>query len=383
MKKVFLKYLAAALSGVMIFGTSPAASFASSDVSESTPGGAIGSLDDIGDLFGDLAGDFIEKLIEIYSSDDPDEALFKWFDELNGDKKPGDPDYVDWRAIWNANDPYPMYRLYNHNSGEHFYTADPEERADVIAAGWNDEGIGWWAPLTLKNPVYRLYNANGGEHHYTLDLDECRMLIEAGWNYEGQGWSSADESEGIPVYREYNPNQFSCNHNFTQDKEEHDYLVSIGWKDEGIAWYAAKKWNSYDVSFDNLVTELCGEYSELNGSGLNLKGEPIDRNLIISFDLPYEISKDASLSVSASWGASANLRKKKELGDNANYGISAFGFNASEATGTFEIYVYLPDDQSIEGSQTVTIEVGGSKKDVPVTLSYEGDYKTGTGWQLI
>ena len=41
----------------------------------------------------------------------------------------------------------------------------------------------------------------------------------------------------MPVYREYNPNMFSCNHNYTTDKDEHDGLVAIGWTDEEIAWY--------------------------------------------------------------------------------------------------------------------------------------------------
>jgi len=39
----------------------------------------------------------------------------------------------------------------------------------------------------------------------------------------------------VPVYREYNPNMFSCNHNYTASLEEHDGLVTAGWTDEGIA----------------------------------------------------------------------------------------------------------------------------------------------------
>ena len=37
-----------------------------------------------------------------------------------------------------------MYRLYNPNSGEHFYTASKGERNHLISLGWNDEGIGWY-----------------------------------------------------------------------------------------------------------------------------------------------------------------------------------------------------------------------------------------------
>jgi len=56
------------------------------------------------------------------------------------------------------------------------------------------------------------------------------------WIDEEIGWYS-DPNETVPLYREYNPNMFSCNHNYTKDKEEHDGLVSIGWRDEGIGWY--------------------------------------------------------------------------------------------------------------------------------------------------
>lgn len=131
---------------------------------------------------------------------------------------------------------YEMYRLYNPNSGEHFYTMNSEERDSLKSVGWKYEGVGWIAPTT-GDPVYRLYNPIGGEHHYTLEASERDMLVGAGWNYEGIGWSS-DPNKTIPVYRQYNPNAFSCNHNFTTSKDENDYLVRVGWNPEGISWYA-------------------------------------------------------------------------------------------------------------------------------------------------
>ena len=83
-----------------------------------------------------------------------------------------------------------MYRLYNPNSGEHFYTSDAGERSFLVSIGWNDEGIGWYAPASSSTPVYRLYNQNGGEHHYTTSLSERNYLISIGWNDEGIGWYS-------------------------------------------------------------------------------------------------------------------------------------------------------------------------------------------------
>ena len=132
-----------------------------------------------------------------------------------------------------------MHRLYNPNSGEHFYTASESERDAVVAAGWHYEGIGWYAPKYRGNDVYRLYNPNAGDHHYTTSTSERDALQVSGWRYEGVGWYS-DDAEGLPLYRQYNPNQYSCNHNYTTSRSENDYLVSIGWRYEGISWYGMK-----------------------------------------------------------------------------------------------------------------------------------------------
>ena len=45
-----------------------------------------------------------------------------------------------------------MYRLYNPNSGEHFYTASVSERNNLYDLGWHYEGVGWFAPPVLKLP---------------------------------------------------------------------------------------------------------------------------------------------------------------------------------------------------------------------------------------
>ena len=133
-----------------------------------------------------------------------------------------------------------MYRVYNPNSGEHFYTSNKAEKDHLVNLGWKYEGIGWKAPTVSNFPVYRLYNANGGEHHYTMNVAEKNNLVKLGWKYEGIGWFSADpnDSNSVPLLREYNPNAFSNNHNYTTNANEHNWLVGLGWKDEGKAWYA-------------------------------------------------------------------------------------------------------------------------------------------------
>lgn len=134
-----------------------------------------------------------------------------------------------------------MYRMYNPNSGEHFYTKNVNERDMLTGEGWKYEGIAWTAPATSKTPVYRLYS--GTDHHYTTSAGERDALIKAGWKDEGIGWYS-DDLKAVPLYRQFNPNvqpwapiNNSGSHNYTTSKAENDQLVSVGWKAEGTGWY--------------------------------------------------------------------------------------------------------------------------------------------------
>lgn len=128
-----------------------------------------------------------------------------------------------------------MYRLYNPNSGEHFFTGDMNEYKTLCDRGWQGEDVSWVAP-TQGDAVYRLYNPNTGEHHYTLDTNERDTLIgQYGWKDEGIGWYSGGST---PVYRVYNPNAFQFGHLFTADGNERAQLLGYGWNDENIGWYA-------------------------------------------------------------------------------------------------------------------------------------------------
>ncbi len=138
----------------------------------------------------------------------------------------------------------PMNRLYNPNSGEHFYTADLKEKDALVKLGWADEGYGWVAPKKVEGDkaVYRLYNPNAGDHHYTMSKGERDTLVAYGWKAEGEGWYSAEagsHGKTVTVLRQYNPFANGAgSHNYTTDKAENDYLVSLGWTPEGKAWKA-------------------------------------------------------------------------------------------------------------------------------------------------
>lgn len=157
-----------------------------------------------------------------------------------------------------------MYRLYNPNSGEHFYTANSVERDKVKKAGWKYEGIGWNAP-TGGDPVYRLYNPNAGDHHYTLHASEKNHLVKVGWKYEGVGWYS-DKNKTVPLYRAYNKNAKAGSHNYTVNKNEQNHLIKVGWHNEGIAWYGSNKSTTPPA-----VTKYTVSVKHVGSDGKNLK----------------------------------------------------------------------------------------------------------------
>ena len=135
-----------------------------------------------------------------------------------------------------SNRSVPMYRMYDPNSGEHFYTGAEAERDFLVSFGWQYEGVGFNFPEEGA-PVYRLYEPVYGEHLYTMDEAEKDKLLSWGWNYEGVAFNSAGTDE-VAQYRLRNPNAKRGAYHFTGSAEERDRLVSFGWVYEGIGWYS-------------------------------------------------------------------------------------------------------------------------------------------------
>lgn len=151
-----------------------------------------------------------------------------------------------------------IYRLYNPNGGEHFYTADSGGKDYLITVGWNYEGIAWIAPgrfipetnewenVKGLTPVYRVYNPNSGEHFYLQDERGRDWLVSLGWRDEGIGWYTEEDETtcNAVVYRLYNPNATddvggAGAHFYTMSESDRDYLDEIGWNYEGISWMSA------------------------------------------------------------------------------------------------------------------------------------------------
>ncbi|MFC4651725.1 hypothetical protein ACFO26_02250 [Lactococcus nasutitermitis] len=133
----------------------------------------------------------------------------------------------------------PVYRLYNVNTGEHFYTESLAEKNADVKAGWSYEGTGWQAP-TKGAAIYRVYNpnANGGDHYYTKSKGEAAALVKLGWKWDNGGKAVFYSGGKVPTYVAYNPNAQSGAHNYTVNKAEQNNLLSLGWKYGAVAWYA-------------------------------------------------------------------------------------------------------------------------------------------------
>lgn len=145
-----------------------------------------------------------------------------------------------------------IYRLYNPNTGEHFYTQDVHERDVLAADGWKYEGIGWRSWLD-GDPVYRLYNPNaiGGDHYYTISAPEARSLVNQGWKLDREGKPVFCSKGDVNLYVQYNPRAKSGAHNYTTSLKEFNTLLEKGWQFGQIAWKVAEAGTPKDLDSKN------------------------------------------------------------------------------------------------------------------------------------
>lgn len=147
-----------------------------------------------------------------------------------------------------------VVRMYNKWTGEHLFTTNALEVADLEARGWQNEGTYWKAPAADKDankdymPVYRLYNPYTSDHLYTTDLVEYTNLMAAGWNGEEIKFYSAAkaqehnaakvdttalEADVEGIYRQFNPNVTVGTHNYG-GLAENNQVLAAGWKADNV-----------------------------------------------------------------------------------------------------------------------------------------------------
>ncbi len=143
----------------------------------------------------------------------------------------------------------PVYRLYNHWSGEHLFTTNKQEYDDLPIHGWLQEDIAWYSPTdpSAGKPVYRLYNHWSGDHYYTMDYDdEAQKLLKAGWQWDEDGkplfytvTPTNAATKAYPIYQLYNPYEKVGTHMWTTEYKEYKDNTDLGWIGENVKFYAS------------------------------------------------------------------------------------------------------------------------------------------------
>ena len=94
----------------------------------------------------------------------------------------------------------PVYRFWNKDTTDHFYTASYEEKVQTEENynsgrdGYKYEGIAFYVPAYGCSAVYRFFNTVTFSHVYVIDESEKNSLImdyQSGygsWRYEGVAW---------------------------------------------------------------------------------------------------------------------------------------------------------------------------------------------------
>lgn len=138
------------------------------------------------------------------------------------------------------------FRGYNPNADYHFYTTRNFEFINAVNAGYRDEAVGQSGfavldrQVTGNTPVYRLYNLQTGRHYYTIFAAERDQLVSlvppppegqpdtrtTGWRAEGiEGYMFGGTATGAQVvYKLYN--RVAGVHFYTIRKAERDHVLA-------------------------------------------------------------------------------------------------------------------------------------------------------------
>lgn len=98
------------------------------------------------------------------------------------------------RAWTEPTDGAPIYRLHNPWNGDHLYTTDLVEYTQLGHAGWLREGVKMHGAGIDGIQIHRLWNPWMTEHDgafshlWTADANEYRELVAAGWRDESVAW---------------------------------------------------------------------------------------------------------------------------------------------------------------------------------------------------
>jgi hypothetical protein len=126
-----------------------------------------------------------------------------------------------------------MWRCYNLTADYHFFTTSEGEKDFAVAHGYRDENVPM-PPFKVPNTgatgasaIFRMYNPNSGRHYYTIGAGERDFLKGVGWVYEkDEGFMFGSEAPGtIEIFRLYNKN--SGVHLYTGNPGEKDAILAM------------------------------------------------------------------------------------------------------------------------------------------------------------
>lgn len=142
----------------------------------------------------------------------------------------------------------PLYRLYNPDVHDHFYTTDDDEaRRARRDYGYRAEGVACYVFADGSYDAddlvafYRLYNSSAHDHFYTTSSSEAHHARDYdGYTSEGIAcyvYSDSDyDDDLVPFYRLYNPSVYD--HFYTTSRDERNNARdNDGYNYEGIACY--------------------------------------------------------------------------------------------------------------------------------------------------
>ena len=145
----------------------------------------------------------------------------------------------------------PLYRVYNPNNGDHYFTTDKTEASHLVDLGWKAEGapskvvsnryntvfvgkndkgedVNVAVSANLGTQIWSAYNPNTGEHLLVVE-GEADALAKVGWVKETPAKFYTAQNGSAAVVRVYNPNTTGPAHLYTNASEAKG-LAKIGWK---------------------------------------------------------------------------------------------------------------------------------------------------------
>ena len=143
----------------------------------------------------------------------------------------------------------PVYRFRSLKNGSYLWSADENEKATIISTlskSWRYEGVAY--TIDTANPLnssalWRFVNLKGGYYLYSADPAEKADIVanlSKSWLCEGPAYNVSIDSSGAPVWRFRNLKNGT--YLYSADVNEKDTIVntlSKTWQLEGPAFYIA------------------------------------------------------------------------------------------------------------------------------------------------